>query len=146
MCSHQEMQGEEGGMFSQDAAWERSHLEQGLGKAKALLLFPSIPFSPFFLCPDGSLGVLGFHLSFPHQAQSPKLFLSPHCDAVMEQGSEDGSKRPIPAGLTLSAVIIFKNKIEVITNPRFSDPTSRLFLGWALHRGFCFGFLSRGRN
>lgn len=118
---------------------------RGSEKTRALLLFPPTSSSPSCWCPAGSLGVLGFHLCFPQP--SPRGFSSLLVAAVTEQGPEGESKRPIPAGFARSGVAIFlKNKTQVITNLRFSDLTPGLFLGWALHRGFCFGFLSRGRN
>lgn len=104
-------------MFSRDAAWERSHLEQGLGKTRALLLFPPTSSSPSCWCPAGSLGVLGFHLCFPQP--SPRGFSSLLVAAVTEQGPEGESKRPIPAGFARSGVAIFlKNKTQTITNSR----------------------------
>lgn len=125
--------GEQAGMFSQMLLGNAPIWSRGLEKPKpSCYSLPSFFFFPFFV----SWGCWNLISASP---QSFSCLLT----AVMEQGPEDGSKRPIPAGLTGN---FFKNKSEVITNPRLSDPTSRLFLGRALHRGFCFGFLSQGRN
>lgn len=65
-------------MFSRDAAWERSHLEQGLGKNQGPPVVPSHLLLSLLLVSCWEPGGAGISSLLP-PTLSPRLFLSPRC-------------------------------------------------------------------